>query len=650
MYFNLAKKNIIRDWKNYLIYFVTVTLVIMLMYSFLTLSFSKDIIVMSENMEMLSLGISILSIFVALIGGFMIKHAINLVLLRRKKEIALYFLMGMEENTIIRIFLCENFLMGSGAFILGCILGVGLSIILKNLALGIFGFPIMYSIEISAKAIFLTTILFFGMFYFGLRSSIVNIKKSSIYTLLYDEIRNENIKIKKGKMLGRLLLIVLFEVGGLFCIKRVFSIQTNFAIVLLIIGVLLLLSGIFYFYKLFPEIYSYIMKKRTRWLLKKTNLFLYGQISSKCKAAGKIMAVTSMLLSVALVTLFSGLVMGEGYKVNLKSEYPFDVAVAIDSKVQSFDEVVKYVSNREKVKESFEYNLYEYPDISNKIDILGISDYNKLREILGLKKVNLEQGQYIVHCDTWKYIDTIRNNIKQAPVVDIGGKKLEGSCNRIYDEPMEQYRMTGTNGYALVVPDIILNNLETHKSRLVIDIIGEGNESLKSELNRFIRNEWNPQIDIVGNERITMSLSVQAWGIKNSLTGFTTFAFIGLYLSVIFIIFSATLLAFEQLERGKNSSKYYKILQMLGVDNTNCKRLVFKELAIFFGIPMCLPLILFVIVALGANQMFGEYILKIGVIPRYILVTLGIFALVYSLYFYLTYILFSRKIVDNTNP
>lgn len=91
-----------------------------------------------------------------------------------------------------------------------------------------------------------------------------------------------------------------------------------------------------------------------------------------------------------------------------------------------------------------------------------------------------------------------------------------------------------------------------------------------------------------------MSLSVQAWGIKNSLTGFTTFAFIGLYLSVIFIIFSATLLAFEQLERGKNSSKYYKILQMLGVDNTNCKRLVFKELAIFFGIPMCLPLILFV--------------------------------------------------------
>lgn len=74
-------------------------------------------------------------------------------------------------------------------------------------------------------------------------------------------------------MLGRLLLIVLFEVGGLFCIKRVFSIQTNFAIVLLIIGVLLLLSGIFYFYKLFPEIYSYIMKREQDGCLKKRIYF-----------------------------------------------------------------------------------------------------------------------------------------------------------------------------------------------------------------------------------------------------------------------------------------------------------------------------------------------------------------------------------------
>lgn len=109
MYFNLAKKNIIRDWKNYLIYFVTVTLVIMLMYSFLTLSFSKDIIVMSENMEMLSLGISILSIFVALIGGFMIKHAINLVLLRRKKKLHCIFLWEWRKILLLEFFCAKIF-------------------------------------------------------------------------------------------------------------------------------------------------------------------------------------------------------------------------------------------------------------------------------------------------------------------------------------------------------------------------------------------------------------------------------------------------------------------------------------------------------------------------------------------------------------
>lgn len=48
-------------------------------------------------------------------------------------------------------------------------------------------------------------------------------------------------------------------------------------------------------------------------------------------------------------------------------------------------------------------------------------------------------------------------------------------------------------------------------------------------------------------ERVTMGVTVKAWGVANSLTGFTTISFCGLYLSVIFIILSCSVLAFEQL-------------------------------------------------------------------------------------------------------
>ena len=65
MYAKLAFKNIRRSLRDYIIYFVTITLTAALMYAFLALGFSQDIIAMSENMSMLTSGILILSVLIA---------------------------------------------------------------------------------------------------------------------------------------------------------------------------------------------------------------------------------------------------------------------------------------------------------------------------------------------------------------------------------------------------------------------------------------------------------------------------------------------------------------------------------------------------------------------------------------------------------
>ncbi len=57
MYSKLAFRNIRRSLRDYIIYFVTLTLTAALMYSFLALGFSPDILAMTENMSMLTTGI-----------------------------------------------------------------------------------------------------------------------------------------------------------------------------------------------------------------------------------------------------------------------------------------------------------------------------------------------------------------------------------------------------------------------------------------------------------------------------------------------------------------------------------------------------------------------------------------------------------------
>ena len=61
MYAKLALRNIRRSLRDYIIYFVTLTLTAALMYSFLALGFSSDVLAMAENMSMLTTGILLMS-------------------------------------------------------------------------------------------------------------------------------------------------------------------------------------------------------------------------------------------------------------------------------------------------------------------------------------------------------------------------------------------------------------------------------------------------------------------------------------------------------------------------------------------------------------------------------------------------------------
>lgn len=57
MYIKLAIQNMKKSIRNYVIYFVTITLTAAMMYSFLALGFSKEVLTMSENISMLTSGI-----------------------------------------------------------------------------------------------------------------------------------------------------------------------------------------------------------------------------------------------------------------------------------------------------------------------------------------------------------------------------------------------------------------------------------------------------------------------------------------------------------------------------------------------------------------------------------------------------------------
>lgn len=72
-----------------------------------------------------------------------------------------------------------------------------------------------------------------------------------------------------------------------------------------------------------------------------------------------------------------------------------------------------------------------------------------------------------------------------------------------------------------------------------------GYPELKSDLKQFLNSgKWQPELQSGQQlpEKVTMGVTVKAWGVANSLTGFTAISFSGLYLSIILSFYPARFL------------------------------------------------------------------------------------------------------------
>lgn len=649
MYWKLTIQNIRRSLRDYIIYFVTLTLTAALMYSFLALSFSSDILSMTENMSMLTTGILIMSALVAFMSSFVIDYTIRFMLGQRKKEFATYELIGMEAKTVRNLFLAENSIIGTGAFLLGSLVGTGVSGLLNQVVKNIFEVPHTYQVSFSLKAVAVAFCFFALMYGFGMLRAAKIIRHQKVIDLLYDNRKNEEYQFK---LCRRSFFIVLLSitsiVTGLILLGQMLQTQTNVAFLYLGGACFLILVGIYELHRQIPLLLHRFAKQNMHYKYKKENLFFLGQIGRRIHSAGRTMAVVALLLTISLTTMFVGLTMGAGYKANMKAYYPYDAGVVIDAPLEksSMDSIVSFTEEHCGVEDSVSYLLYSVPEKS--IEALSLSDYNHLREILGFSPVSMVNNEFLVHCDTWNYMDRIKQGLKQRPEMTLNGLTLTIAKTPILTEPMEQYQMAGTKGYVLVLPDEVASQLVGEKIRLAMKLEDGGYPELKSDLKKFLNSgSWQPKLQFGQKlpERVTMGVTVKAWGIANSLTGFTAISFCGLYLSIIFIILSCSVLAFEQLSSIDKNQKNYAVIDWLGVPGHKQAYLIRRELSTVFLIPLIFPLLLTIFLIAGAQCFFGDVILQRGLILLYGLVTILVFCTIYLTYFCATLSLFKRIII-----
>ena len=690
----LSFRNAKRQAKDYCIYFITVIISVALMFSFNSIATSNDISELSSYMASFSKAISGISILIVLVMAWLINYCMRFMLEKRSKEFGTYQILGIEKKSISNIFTLENIMIGGIAFIIGIALGTFIYQILTSIIMNLFNQPYQIEISFSIKAVGMTAIYFFGIFALVLLNCRRKIKKTKVYDLLYANKKNENNMIKNAK--GNVILFTLsiaLLVGAILINNNEFANASNMVGRNIFIAIIMLIVGIYLFY---ISISSFIVKRylnnKSR-KYKKDNMFLYRNLTSKINTMSLSLGTIALMFTIILIGGNVALLMNNMINNEIEMGYPYEIMISTAD--GDFSKYKEYIEKNTKVKDMYEYRLYNIKGIGlstafektpfkgaidKEIDcVLSLTDYNKLREILGYEKVDLQDDEIMINC-----LKTAKGGLEKY-TKENDKTKIVGKDVKIKEIRSENIAQVGFNGsyYAIIVPDSLIPLIEKEDQRLrdkndnnstIVTEQEDGadkiyyldfaynfvattenmtDEKFYKELSNYIiKQEREIAGEVNGEEQnynIEISLAnVQTKGERMSQTKsfYTIMSFLAFYVALIFVMATATLLAIQQLSDSEKYKYRYELLRKLGVDELQINRTIFKQLLFYFAIPMVLPVIISIPVILGVGQIFTVAV-TMEEIFKNIWIMLGMFILVYGIYFIATDVQFDRNINGN---
>ncbi|WP_346873687.1 ABC transporter permease [Clostridium sp. UBA5988] len=666
MYSKIALNNVKKSFKDYTIYFLTLTFAVCIFYSFNSIESQKAMFEISKKeasfIDMLTTVISWVSVFVSVILGGLIVYANNFMIKRRKKELGVYMTLGMSKRKISSILVSESFFIGLMSLVAGLIFGIvlsqGLSLFTAKLfQVGMSEYKFVFSQNAAVK-----TIAYFGiMFLLIMIFNTFVISKYKLIDMINASKKSENIKIKNP-----IVSIIIFILGvGILITAYKFIIEVGLDITdsRFTISIILGILGTILFYYGLAGFILYVIKNSKNIYLKKLNIFVTRQISSKINTNFVSITVICLMLFITISILSTGLSFKNSLESSLKDTVPFDVSARIinfeGSENKTIEQAIKELgfnfTDKEKYVVLQEYRLEEsYGDIlrgygkENKfldndysnMSALKISEYNKLRELNGQSSIDLKEDEVLITSNFSKLVPLVKSYMKENTVIKINNINYNIKNQELITEA---YESTGfaNNFFTVILPDKALGNLKPYESILNCNFKGEDREKRESEIGEVFKNSRDENASgkdfiILGNTKT---------GIYSMTKGATTtILYIGIYIGIVFLISSAAVLALQQLSEASESIDRYKALRKIGASRKMINKTIFIQTLIYFAMPLVLAIIHSIVGISVANEFISLYgNAEIGASAT---ITALLIIAIYGGYFYATYI--GYKNVTNT--
>lgn len=391
------------------------------------------------------------------------------------------------------------------------------------------------------------------------------------------------------------------------------------------------------------------------------NLFFFGQILSKLDTSSKTMTLVCITLVLAIFLFIAAPILtgwASGY-LDIRSMYDIqifsrynDVYKERNLPGDNYEIVTDYLKEH-GIKTDYDctFSLYlprkdDFHDRTKynfPVAAISLSDYNRIREMLGYKPVSLSENQFTTQWQTIASDEERDSFLAKHTSISTDAGELTLSSQSYNEEAMGETLYNSYTDVLYIFPDSVCKKLlPVMRNRYVITSENISYENaLKLE---EIFSEAYPELTDTG---VSYGIRLRTLQINSTKASIFVLQASMLYAAVVLMVICLTVLSLQQLlDTGKYQYRF-SVLRKLGVEEKQIKKLVLKQLGLWFGLPVLTAVLVSTIVILYFIQTvsseisayigFGALMLQLGAI-------IGILVLLLICYFISTWILFQRSI------
>lgn len=594
-YIRLAVSNIKKNKPVYYPFFLTNILSVMIFYVMGSIQNQTIIATLPGSyifVQFLKVGVVMTGMF----AGVFLLYTNGLLIRQRKKELGLYTIFGLEKKHIAKVLMLESLLLTTAGLVAGIVLGIVLGKLFFLVLLKLLHLDSGLTFQFLTEALMQTGICFIVIGVFILFYNLFSVMKAKPVELLYAAHKGDNyhsfvwVKAFLGIIcIGGAYTLIFTTPSPIDIIGRVFPIA------------LLILFGTLFFFSSCSVVLLQALKKNDRYYYKPQNFISVSGLIYRLKQNAKGLSNICILSTVVMVIATTTLALYVGQKEMLSFRFPMETKISVSDIAdgqptlpqlvhqtaeqydvtisREADYKVTYISGvyKDNTVSVYQPDIYP-PDITCGVYLITWEDYSRIAESaepLETDEVlvfssSRDLGVSEVNFDSLKY--RVKNELSEFAIQN---KSILSSETR----------------YFFICPtqkdiDNILAELSPaeNKFKQTYSMMFDVADTKGTDFNAVLQNQ------VVSNYAGAKYENAESERQSDNYT-YGGFLFIGLLLSLLFMVFLTLVIYYKQITEGYSDRYNFEVMQKVGLDRNEISAIVHKEIRTMFFFPLFMAVI-----------------------------------------------------------